>query len=136
MAIEQDIYSVLSSDDGVSALVSSRIKPHALSKSDVLPAIVYQRISTPRELPITGETGFTHPRFQLTCWASTYAVVRALADVVRSALHGKRGSFGNSTIQGCFVIDEGDMAELAPDSDEERSFGIRLDIEIFYNEDS
>lgn len=106
-----------------------RILPLALERHPTLPAITYQRISTPRDLAHNGSQGYADYRVQMTCWAhrtpdmSGYRLAKDLAEEVRVALDGWRGTEAGVTVG---------LAQVSGDRDEqdtERSFeAVRLDI--------
>ena len=66
MNIEEALYSKLTGDAGVAALVSTRIYPNVVPQDIALPAVAYQRISTVRDMAHDGPTGVAHARFQFT----------------------------------------------------------------------
>jgi hypothetical protein len=84
--IEQSLYSALTNDSTVSALVSTRIYPVIAPQSAALPMIVYQRVSTVPVTSIDGDSGLDSVRMQVSCWAKTYAETKSLAAAVRSAV--------------------------------------------------
>jgi len=87
--LESDLTTYLRNYAGVAALVGDCIEPMELTNP--LPAIVYQRISTPPGLA----AGYLRPRVRLSCWADTYAGAVALAAQVRLALDHYHGALGS-----------------------------------------
>ena len=76
-----------------------------------LPALTYQRIDTPRvhSHDTSGATGTAHPRIQFDCWAASYANAKGLADALRGALNGYKGTMGSVnpvTVQSALQEDE------------------------------
>ena len=84
--IETSIYTVLSTDVTVSALVSTRIYPMIIPQNGTLPAVVYQRVSTLPINSLSGDSGLDSVRIQLSCWSPTYAGAKSLGLAVRNAL--------------------------------------------------
>lgn len=96
MTVEEALYTHLTDDAGVAALVSARVYPLVAPQDVARPYLVYQRISTPRVRSHSGPSGLAHPRFQITAVASTYGSARSLANAVRAALDGYSGAMGDA----------------------------------------
>lgn len=92
MSVESDLYTLLKDDAAVAALVSNRIFPLLMPQNPAFPAITYHRVSGPRVHSHGGPSGLASPRFQVSCWAKSYAAVRDLAEKVRLALDGRMGA--------------------------------------------
>ena len=80
MTIEETIHSELTGDATVGALISSRAYPLKMPQNPTLPNVVYQLISG-EQLHVSD---YVDPRYQLACWAATYAKAVELADAVRA----------------------------------------------------
>ncbi len=115
MTIEDGMYTELTSDAGVSALVGTRVHPMLRPKGGTLPAITYQRISSIRDNSLDGPMDYVSYRIQIDCWAGTYAQAKALGDAVRAALNGVSTTLGGEAVQ--FVTLESDNDELENDGD-------------------
>lgn len=107
MSIESGIYTALTTDTDVAALITNgdspetfRVYPLRLKEGYSLPAISYQRISTDRLHDLDGPTGRASPRFQIDCWAASYSTVRDLATKVRAVLDGHKGTLGGEANVG------------------------------------
>lgn len=134
--LEEGLFSYLSNFAGLVALIGARVYPMKLPQGATLPALTYQRISTPRELThqSAGATGdLAHPRFQFDAWAATQKAAKLIIDQVRAALHGKTGSIGtapnNITIRAGLVEDE--TPEYIPEA---RLYRCRSDFMIWHQE--
>jgi hypothetical protein len=134
MAIEKAIRSILIDDSAVKNLVSTRVYPIVRREGSSLPAIVYQQITGARDHVMSGPSGFVSSRFQINCWADTYAGADELADAVRIAFDGYDGTKENVVIQCIHVIDEGDMPVISPDNEALNFHGKRLDIMVWFDE--
>ena len=120
--VERAIVALLTA---AATTAADRIDPLQLPRDPTLPAITYQRISTPRPLQHDGDQGYASFRTQINCWANRiegstdgYKQVKALADEVRQALNGFRGSAGGVTV-GMMQI-SGDRDEWDPQREFER----------------
>lgn len=109
ITIEEGLYAKLASDV---ALVSGRVYPLRLPQTVVLPALVYQRISTARtQTHDQSSSGLAQPRFQLTVYAETFNSAKSATNQVRSVLAGFKGSFtvGAETIAVGGILQEGEQ---------------------------
>jgi len=111
ITIEEGLQAFLAANAGLVALISGRVYHRALPQGVVLPALTWQRISTPRLAAhdTSGSTGTAHPRFQFDAWATTYASAKAITDALRAALNGYKGTMGALnpvTVQGALVDNE------------------------------
>ena len=86
--LEEKLYTRLSTDSAVKALVGTRIYPLAAPQDAAMPNIAYQRISGVPAIAHTGTSHMERVRIQMTCMAATYAGVKALAAAVKTSLHG------------------------------------------------
>jgi len=136
ITIEEGLYYFLKNNAGVSNLVAARIYPNKLPQTATLPAITYQRISTPRvhTHDTSGAVGTAHPRFQFDAWGTTYSSCQAVSDAIRAALNGYKGTMGAGgtavTVQGALVDDE--RYDNSPDTGMQR---IMSDYLIWHLED-
>jgi hypothetical protein len=96
--------------------------PMVLPEHPTYPCIVYQQITHPRALAHDGPAGLDWPRVQLTCYASSYAGARELADEVRD-LDGTTGTdFRLLSVEN----------ETDGYSDSAQVFALIVDIRIWY----
>lgn len=91
MSLAEDrIYAAIKANASLVALLSSddklRVYPCVLAQADLLPSIVYQRVSTIPHNTLCGDTLTSRPRIQIDIYGQTYASARAVAVLVRTAL--------------------------------------------------
>ena len=129
-AVEQIIYSVLTSDADVAALVGDRVYPVVRPGDTAVPAIAYQLIDNVRHHGCGGASGWAESRWQLNCWAATFDGAIALAEAAIKALDGWSGA----RVDHIFVVDEGDLPAVEPANEQLTFYGRRLDVQIHYNE--
>lgn len=103
MTIGVKIYTALSGASGIAALVSTRIYPLVLPQSVTYPAISYQRISNS---PQQGSTALRSTRYQINCWALTYAAAQGLATAVKAALEEYTATATAPRIKMALVVNE------------------------------
>ena len=101
--IDEAIFSILSGDSGVSAIVGNRIYPMQLPLDCTLPALSYFKPSNPYK-QITGS-----PRFQIDCWAEDYLACQLLRDLVQVALDGYAGTVNTVNIIRIIPLEAPDM---------------------------
>lgn len=90
MTAEERLYTLLTEDAAVNAVVAGRVYPVRMPEAEgaTLPAIVYTRISGGQVSSVRGGSGLENPRVQVDCWATTYAGAKGLATAVREAMDG------------------------------------------------
>jgi len=89
MSFQGDIYTALTTDSGVSAIIGSRLFADVADGSTVTPYLVYQVIGTNGETTHDGNRNLEFPSIQFSAWANTKAAAIALASAVNTALDGQ-----------------------------------------------
>jgi hypothetical protein len=115
----------------VSNLIGSRIYPNIVPQKAPMPAITYQQISGPRLHDMQGAVGLAKARYQINCWAVSYAGAKELAEAVRLTLDGYSSE---GTIAVIHLNNEGDMPEMEPGADVLSRYGKRLDFIVWFRE--
>ena len=110
--IEEAIHDILIADSAVQAL-TTRCYPSTLPQDPAYPLILYMRVYGARENALEGPVGMANPHFQIETWAKTYAAAKALAQAVRNALNGYRGTSGTVRIGSFLIQSERDVYESA-----------------------
>lgn len=105
MTIGIKLYSALAGAAGVSTLVSNRIYPVLLPQSPTYPAISVQRISNS---PQQGSTSVRETRYQVNCWAATYAAAQSAAAAVKATLEEYTATATTPRIKMSLVVNEMD----------------------------
>lgn len=134
MSIEGGIRTILVSNSGVSALVSSRVYPRIIPAKTTLPAIAYQKISGNKMHHLGGEAGHAQPTYEISCWSDGYDEAVAVSLAVMAALKDYSGTSDSTVFQWITVIGDDDAFEIDPDQEQATRFGRRIDIECFVNE--
>ena len=110
--IEKAIRSFLFNDSTVKA-ITTRCYPGKIPQDPTYPLIVYYKVTGMRDHHLQGPSGLTHPRFQVEAWATTYAAAKALANAIREALDGYKGTVGTVVIGSILIESERDVYEDA-----------------------
>jgi len=121
MSLETKLYSLLSADEGVLALVSTRIYPLTAPQEAEMPFVVYTRVSSNRLYSLTGYSNLEYPRMQVDCYGVTYSEMKLLSEAVIAALR-------SSTTFGTEQDDPQEMFE------EDGTFRVSIDFAI-WNQD-
>lgn len=97
------IRALLVADTAVSALVSNRIYPFKLPLDVTLPAITIHKASGGRDTV----TNHGYPRYQISCWAGSFATVQSMRDAVVACLDRYKGVASGNHIK--FISYVGDL---------------------------
>ena len=99
--LESALFTYLSADPGVSALVGTRIYPVRLPEGTVLPAIAWQRISATRLYThdsFEDTRAFVNARVQFSCWSNVPIEAIQVGEAVLLALSGYNGDMAGVLI--------------------------------------
>ena len=110
--IEKAIRSILVNDSTVKA-ITTRCYPGKIPQNPEYPLIVYHKVTGMRDHHLQGPSGLAHPRFQVEAWATTYDAAKALANAIRGALDGYKGTVGAVAIGSILIESERDVYEEA-----------------------
>jgi Protein of unknown function (DUF3168) len=126
--LEEGLYVYLKNVSGLSALIADRIYPSLGAQMPTLPAIVFERISTPSQQTMDGASLFS-PRVQISVLATTALSAIAVADQIRPSLNAFQGQWSDGTyVQLSSLLDE-----RGPFFDyETNSYVSQLDFEIWH----
>lgn len=104
MVAEQSLYTLLSENSGVTALVSTRIYPDAMPEGCVYPAVVFSRTGTEPLASISNVSYGSDVTLTIGCWGKTRTSADAVASAIVSALNntdffltGREAGFDNET---------------------------------------
>lgn len=99
-------------------IAQTRVNPEFNRQNQQYPALVVARVSGPTELLLDGPTGVEEGRWQIDCWAASYAQAIALAGEVNALLDGFTGLIGDSPqvlVQMSFKENETDLSNVDGD---------------------
>jgi hypothetical protein len=94
--IEQGIFSLLSTDSGVSSLAGTRIYPIELPEGATLPALVYKDVGGSSS-PTLSTSGAQRLRLELDAYGNSFADAANLRKAVITALNGFQGVLSDGT---------------------------------------
>lgn len=132
MSIEVDMVTYIKTLTAVTDIIgtgsSARIYYQKLPNDPTLPAIVYNRISSPRSRTHDGDSNLSKPRIQYSIWAETDTGVMALADAFENEFKSFSGTAGSSKVYATIV--ENRLSLIDPDS---KYYHIPIDLMIQYD---
>ena len=82
---EQELFTLLSTDAGISALTSNVFNGD-LPESVSLPAVSMEYVSDNPINTFAGDSGATRKRYSINAWANTYSSAVALRDAIQAAM--------------------------------------------------
>ena len=86
MTIGQDVYSELSGDAGLSALVGTRIYPQWLPQNVTLPAVMFFQVTENIQNVIGGELGLRNHQIQFDVFADDYSTAQSVVAALNTAV--------------------------------------------------
>ena len=132
MLIEQALMTLLNATAALTAVTSTRIYFVKSPQDVTAPYVVVSKISSVRQHDHDGAAGLAQARFQFSCFATTYTVVKTMAAAIQSALQGYSGTMGGAggvTVNGAFYEDETDFWE-----EESKLYHLALDFLLWHKE--
>ena len=105
--------SLLTSNAGVSALVSTNVYKSVLPRGYTLPAVAIHRYGGSQEYQMDGPVRLREDQIQCDCYAEDPETAQEVAEAVRSVLVGYVGPLADgSVVRGCFLERDMDMPFL------------------------
>lgn len=115
MLIEEALYTLLSSDAGITAIVADRIYPVTMPELEkgktFYPALTFTLTNRDRQQTHDGPTPLVRSHYVFSCLGPQYFQVKTLAQKVRLALNGKSTALAviyEDLVKGIFLEDEDD----------------------------
>jgi hypothetical protein len=124
--LEEVVFDRLTSHLGLSAIVGSSIYPIAMPQGTVLPAVTYQRVSSPRVRGFGDNKGAV-ARVQVTAWAATYRDAKQVRAEIFDALEPTDGMYFDVTVRAVQCVNE--LDDYNPET---KTYATALDFMIWY----
>lgn len=136
MSIESALFTHLTEDAGVSALVGLRVYPQRRpQKGGSLPCIVYTRTGGEHVHHLLGVSGLCRADFDLDCQAETYIEAKALSEAVRNAMDGVRNrTVGGVNIRSMTLQGDSDTDYGPENSSDENVVSVSTEYQIWHVE--
>jgi len=132
MVIESALLTYLIGYAGLTALVSNRIHLMKLPQTPTFPAVVLQKIDSPKLHGFSADYG-AMTRIQTTSWGLSYSAVSAVQEQIRAATQ----NYINQTMGGAGGVEVKNIEyEDGPDSyeDDTQRYGKIIDLLIWHTE--
>lgn len=127
--IGKALVNILLNTSAITAIVGTKIFPIVSKETVQLPCITFEKISGSRVHRMEGASRLALPVYQIDAYASTYAQVDTLADKIRTALNGYKGTVSSVNINGIILQDEEHIYE-----EEAEVFRVSFQFRIWHNE--
>ena len=108
-AIEAAIYSHLTAQAGLTALIGTRLYPLKAPDSATDPYVVYTKVSAVREVSHSGTSNLTQARIRFGCWSADYLTAKNVSLQIVKALNGIRFTAGGGESYGGNMDQERDL---------------------------
>ncbi len=131
MSFKSAIYSIVSIDSGVSAIVGTKIYPDAAPSSATCPYVVYSIVSTNQIHTISTTTTTTKFRIQFSCFAFDSATNSALVEAIKTVLDVHRFS-GEGFSFIAFEDESIDLTQSPQDGSEQFTYQTNVDYMIWF----
>jgi len=89
MSYQEDVYTTLTTDSRIAALVGDRVWADVADASTAAPYIVFQTITTGGETAHDGGRDVEFPLIQFSAWANTKAEAVQLGNTINTVLEGQ-----------------------------------------------
>lgn len=129
-----DLRTYLLAQSAISDVVSTRIYPVWLPQNVTYPCITISRVSESHGHNLDSASGYAISRYQIDCWATSYATAYTLADAVRGELSGFAGTMGSTTVDSVVLENESDLHEPPSDGGSRGMYHIACDYIICHQE--
>lgn len=114
MTMEASLFTFLTSDPAVSALIGTRMYPGVIPQGGLQPCIVYAKTSRTRQQLFCGTDGLLLTRIDIDCYAKRYIESVALANAVTAALQDFSGDMAGLAVPRVFLENEIDLSDIEP----------------------
>lgn len=117
MELGEALYKQLTTATLTTELGSTAIYPIMIPQKKGLPAVTFQEISETRVHAMGADPGLAYPRYQISCWSTSYKQVKAMANAARSVLQDfstKLGGAAGVDVQRIFFENEVDLWDINP----------------------
>lgn len=135
-ALDEALFSILTADVGVSALVGTRVYPGVAEPGAALPYIVYEQTDDSPVQALDRATGLRTGGYALDCFGETRAQARAVRKAAEAALAAYQGASPGGTydVQGFFPEGGETGVELPSAGDELPVHRATLNVGVGYGE--
>lgn len=101
--INEAIFSRLTADAGVSALIASRVYPHRTRFEPTYPLVIYEVTGDEPVYTFGGAHGLREANMYFQCIASKYRDSKAIAAAIEASLSGFSGVLGSHFVHAILI---------------------------------
>jgi len=130
LSFEEELVAFILKDSDIQSMVNGRIGPLPLEQGTKRTSITYFEVGRDDGQTQTGAACLAAHRWQLDCWAKTYAGARNLMEAVRKLLNGFDGPMGGFSRVSFFMENKLDTFE-----DDAKLYRGMLDFVVWYREE-
>ncbi len=132
----QALYSVITGDAGVSAIIGTRMSPNTAEQGQTMPYVVYRMIAeSGRSRGISRDRGgLVEQLWQLDLFGATYGAVKDLADKIRLAIDTTTKTAAGQTWQHASVESQLDDWEFSLPGSESGVHRTTMDVMVWFQE--
>lgn len=132
--LKEELYTRLTIDAGVSAIVGARVYSNAAPESATFPLIVFEVDSAAHEHHAGGAAGLVSASVDIECYEEGATLVSTLADAVRNSLQGFNGDLGALRVTGVFLDNEFDEVIQRPTGHPTTIYRTTLEFTMWHRE--
>lgn len=115
----QDLRTFVVGTTGVTGLISTRCHYNHIPESSQRPHIWFRVTNDDEPLTMDGVGGIHEADVDMECAGNTEDSAQAVADALKTRLHGYKGTMGNISAKGAFLSNkDDDYAPFSNESDE------------------
>lgn len=137
MIAERIIHGLLSGNAAVNTATGGRIYPIHAAQNDAFPYITYQLIAEVPDRTLAGQAGSCRSLIQVNVQdrgKGGYGRVKDLANKVRLALSGFRGTVGDDHVQGIQYVSGRDEPTPPGDATDHHYYGVQMDYRVWHTQ--
>jgi len=125
------IYSLLTTDPALAALVDDRIHPGGLPQGPLYPCVTFVRAGRDDVRHYDGTGKISEVRIRVSAWSRRQLEADHVAEAVRSRLVDFKGLVGSVPILDCALIDVVDLPEPPTAGSGEHLYQVLLDLRVW-----
>lgn len=131
MSLKGDLFTYLSTQPGITAIISAKVFPEIAPTSEDLPYITFAIMSTENVHNFDAASRFSIHHYQIDCWGTTALEADNLAEAVREELDGFNNALmGTTDIRSIRLLNQSDEFELFKRGSQKGSFRVRTEYNI------
>lgn len=136
MSFKSDLWTYLTQDVGLSALVGDRIYPRFAPSSAVRPFIIYSRIASTSVHHLgtasIQPSGLMRDMVQFDIYGETETSANDVKEALQDVLNGQELVMGNTLVRRCFLSNEMDGFEAPTDGTNDSEYRETVEFLFWY----